>query len=86
MTGDTPDHAAFYRGRDVMITGGLGFIGSNLARRLVGLGAPVPPVDSLIPACGGHLSNVSGFEVRDGFARTVANYREHLDRNLEDGR
>ena len=41
----------FYRGRRVMITGGLGFIGSNLARRLVELGADVLLVDSLIPAC-----------------------------------
>ena len=35
----TADYRAFYRGRRVMITGGLGFIGSNLARTLVDLGA-----------------------------------------------
>ena len=34
----TADYREFYRGRAVMITGGLGFIGSNLARRLVELG------------------------------------------------
>ena len=39
----------FYRGRRVMITGGLGFIGSNLARRLVDLEAEILLVDSLIP-------------------------------------
>lgn len=38
-----------FRGRRVMITGGLGFIGSNLARRLVALGADVLLADSLIP-------------------------------------
>ena len=38
----------FYRGRKVMITGGLGFIGSNLARHLVDLGADVLLVDSLL--------------------------------------
>jgi nucleoside-diphosphate-sugar epimerase len=45
-------------GKQVLITGGLGFIGSNLARRLVGLGARVTLVDSLIPEYGGNLFNV----------------------------
>ena len=54
----------FYRGRRVMITGGLGFIGSNLAHRLVGLGADVLLVDSLIPDYGGHLFNIAGIEDR----------------------
>ncbi|TAK19706.1 MAG: NAD-dependent epimerase/dehydratase family protein, partial [Acidobacteria bacterium] len=44
----------FYRGRPVLITGGLGFIGSNLAHRLVALGADVLIVDSLIPDYGGN--------------------------------
>jgi UDP-glucose 4-epimerase len=52
----------FYRGRRVMITGGLGFIGSNLARRLVDLGADVLLVDSLIPDYGGNLFNIAGIE------------------------
>ena len=39
------DYRAFYAGRPVMITGGLGFIGSNLARQLVDLGADVMLVD-----------------------------------------
>jgi nucleoside-diphosphate-sugar epimerase len=47
--------ADFYRSRRVMITGGLGFIGSNLAHRLVALGADVLLVDSLIPDYGGNL-------------------------------
>ena len=38
-----------YEGHNVLITGGLGFIGSSLARRLVDLGARVTLVDSLIP-------------------------------------
>jgi UDP-glucose 4-epimerase len=54
----------FYRGRPVMITGGLGFIGSNLARRLVDLGADVLLVDSLIPDYGGNLFNIAGIEGR----------------------
>lgn len=47
-----------------MITGGLGFIGSNLARQLVDLGANVLLVDSLIPDYGGNLFNVDGLENR----------------------
>ena len=54
----------FYRGRRVMITGGLGFIGSNLARRLVELGADVLLVDSLIPDYGGNLFNIDGIAER----------------------
>ena len=38
-----------FAARRVLITGGLGFIGANLARRLVALGADVTLVDSLIP-------------------------------------
>jgi UDP-glucose 4-epimerase len=48
-----------FQGARVLITGGLGFIGSNLARRLVGSGAQVTLVDSLIPEYGGNLFNVS---------------------------
>ena len=55
-------HTRFYQGRRVMITGGLGFIGSNLAHRLVQLGADVLLVDSLIPDYGGNLFNVNGIE------------------------
>nr|WP_239583931.1 NAD-dependent epimerase/dehydratase family protein [Herpetosiphon giganteus] len=43
-----------------MITGGLGFIGSNLAFRLVDLGAEVVIVDSLVPEYGGNMANVHG--------------------------
>ena len=49
-----------FQGRKVLITGGLGFIGSNLARRLVDLGAEVLVVDSLIPEYGGNLYNIAG--------------------------
>ncbi len=51
-----------FRGQSVLITGGVGFIGSNLARRLVGVGARVTLVDSLIPEYGGNLFNVAGIE------------------------
>jgi UDP-glucose 4-epimerase len=58
------DYRSFYRGRPVMITGGLGFIGSNLAHQLVGFGAEVLLVDSLIPDYGGSLHNIRGIEDR----------------------
>ncbi|WP_280154580.1 NAD-dependent epimerase/dehydratase family protein [Piscinibacter sp. XHJ-5] len=66
-----------FRGARVLITGGLGFIGSNLARRLVELGAQITLVDSLIPLYGGHLQNIADIrsqvtvnvcDVRDRFA------------------
>jgi UDP-glucose 4-epimerase len=56
------DYEAFYRRRPVMITGGAGFIGSNLAHRLVALGAEVLLVDSLLPDYGGNLFNLRGIE------------------------
>jgi UDP-glucose 4-epimerase len=57
-----------------MITGGLGFIGSNLARRLVEYGADVLIVDSLIPEYGGNLFNVEG--IRDLVRVNIADIRD----------
>ena len=66
-----------YHRKRILITGGLGFIGSNLARSLVALDADVMLVDSLIPAYGGNLRNIADIEdrvrvnvcdVRDPFA------------------
>jgi UDP-glucose 4-epimerase len=54
----TEAYRTYYRGRRVMITGGLGFIGSNLARQLVELGAEVLIVDALQPDYGGNLFNI----------------------------
>ena len=61
---NTGEYKQWYRGRQVTITGGLGFIGSNLAHALVDLGADVLLVDSLHPDYGGNRFNISGLESR----------------------
>jgi UDP-glucose 4-epimerase len=73
------DYLARYRGLRVMITGGLGFIGSNLARRLVDLGADVLLVDSLIPDYGGNLFNIDG--IADRVRVNVADVRQQSTMN-----
>lgn len=61
----------------ILITGGLGFIGSNLAKKLVENGNEVTLVDSLIPEHGGNKRNINGIknlvqvnlsDVRDPFS------------------
>jgi UDP-glucose 4-epimerase len=75
----TQAYRDFYRGRRVLITGGLGFIGSNLARQLVDLGADVLLVDSLIPDYGGNLFNIDGIE--DRVHVNVADIRQQTTMN-----
>jgi len=69
------DPAASFRDRHVLITGGLGFIGSNLARRLVDYGAHVTLVDSLNPEYGGNLFNIHGIE--DRVRVNISDVRDH---------
>lgn len=58
-----PDRYNVYKGCSVLITGGAGFIGSNLARSLAALGdVKISIVDSLIPDQGGTLFNLMGIE------------------------
>jgi UDP-glucose 4-epimerase len=47
-----------YAGARVLVTGGLGFIGSHLSQKLVELGADVTIIDSLIPEYGGNPYNI----------------------------
>jgi len=69
------DYRDFYRGRQVLVTGALGFIGSNLSRSLADLGARVLAVDSLLPDYGGNLFNLAGYE--DKVKVNIADVRGH---------
>lgn len=51
-----------WRGKRVLVTGGLGFIGSNLVHRLHALGAQPLVVDALVPGHGGNRANLAGIE------------------------
>ena len=69
-----PDlHLGAYAGARAVITGGLGLIGSAIARRLVGLGAEVLLIDSMIPEYGGNLANIA--DVRDQVTVNIADIR-----------
>jgi UDP-glucose 4-epimerase len=59
-----PPFEEAFKGKKVLVTGGLGFIGSNLSIRLVELGAEVLLVDSLVPEYGGNLFNITDIEKR----------------------
>jgi UDP-glucose 4-epimerase len=73
-----------FAGKRVLITGGLGFIGSNLASRLVRLGAEVILVDSLIPEYGGNLFNIEG--IRNQVRVNISDVRdEHSMKFLVQG-
>ena len=64
----------FYRGKRVLVTGGVGFIGSNLALRLVDAGAEVLLVDSMLPAYGANLRNIA--PIRDRVRLNFSDVRD----------
>ncbi len=63
-----------FRDRHALITGGAGFIGSTLARRLVDFGAKVTVVDSLIPEYGGNLFNLH--DLQDKVRMNISDVRD----------
>jgi UDP-glucose 4-epimerase len=79
------DYRDFYRRRKVLVTGGLGFIGSNLCRALADLGAETTAVDSLLPDYGGNLFNLAGYEekVRVNIADVRGHGMEYLVRGQD---
>jgi len=76
---------ACYNGKEILITGGLGFIGSNLARALVNLGARITLLDSLIPQYGGNLFNIA--DIRDKVEVNICDVRDpHAMKYLVQGK
>lgn len=69
------DFREAFNGRQVLVTGGLGFIGSNLAHVLVQHGAKVTLMDNFMPGGGANERNIAGF--RDRVTVTVADVRDH---------
>lgn len=65
---------SLYNKKNILITGGLGFIGSNLARALVKYGANVTLVDSLIPQYGGNKFNID--DIRDKVVVNICDVRD----------
>lgn len=65
-----------FEGKKVLITGGLGFIGSNLARKLVSLGAEVYIFDNMDPNGGANPINVN--DLKDRLFITLGDIRDKL--------
>jgi UDP-glucose 4-epimerase len=65
--------------KKILITGGLGFIGSNLARRLVKCGNSVTVLDSLIPEYGGNLRNLH--DLREKIVVNLSDVRDPFSIN-----
>ena len=65
---------SIFNGKNALITGGLGFIGSNLAARLVELGATVTLIDSLTPTYGGNFFNIE--PIRDRVRVNISDVRD----------
>ncbi len=64
----------FYKGKRVMVTGGLGFLGSNLAHQLLKLGSEVLIVDPMLELYGGNLFNIE--EIKDDLKVDYSDIRE----------
>jgi UDP-glucose 4-epimerase len=79
------DSPLTFSGKNVLITGGLGFIGSSLARRLLAEGAEVTLVDSLIAQYGGNLFNIH--DIKDRLTVNITDVRDpHAMAHLIQGR
>ena len=74
MNATSETRFAAFRGAHVMITGGVGLIGSALARRLVALGAELLLVDSMVPEAGGNFANIA--DIRERVQLIIADIRD----------
>lgn len=64
----------FYENKKILITGGLGFLGSNLAISLVRAGAGVTLLDAMLPLYGGNLFNIE--EIKDKVEVIIGDIRD----------
>lgn len=71
---DAADSKDAFSGARVVVTGGLGFIGSTLALRLAGLGADLLLIDNLFPEYGGNLFNIA--PIRERVSVEIADIRD----------
>jgi UDP-glucose 4-epimerase len=67
------------KGKKILVTGGLGFVGSNLSIRLAGLGADVLIVDNMLPRQGGNIFNIE--PVRDQVKINISDIRNSTSMN-----
>lgn len=68
-----------FNNKEVLVTGGLGFIGSNLCIELVKLGARVTIIDNMLPRQGGHLFNIR--DIADNVTVNISDVRNQLSMN-----
>jgi UDP-glucose 4-epimerase len=68
-----------FKGKKILITGGLGFIGSNLTIRLAELGADVLVVDNMLPRQGGNMFNIE--PVKDKIKINISDIRNPVSMN-----
>jgi len=69
------DLSGVFAGKNVLVTGGLGFIGSNLAIRLVAMGAKVTLMDAMLDGHGGNLFNIA--PVKDDVQVNFSDIRDY---------
>lgn len=75
---------SYYKNKNILITGGLGFIGSNLAIKLVELGADVTIIDALISQYGGNLYNIEPIKDRVKVVRGDIREKKVIDKMIKD--
>ncbi|MFI5145053.1 MAG: GDP-mannose 4,6-dehydratase [Ignavibacteria bacterium] len=68
-----------FKNKNVLITGGLGFIGSNLCIKLVSLGANVLAVDNMLPRQGGNIFNIE--PVKNKIKINISDIRNQVSMN-----
>ncbi len=69
----------YFKDKKIFITGGLGFIGSNLAIKLVELGAKVTLLDAMIEGHGGNIFNIE--PIKDKVNINFSDIRDEISMN-----